>query len=136
MGLLLSGIGMLYILAVAGLAVAGTALLISVFFGFPVVWGLALAIVCFSWARNGWAATHGVMALIGPSPKWHNGHGAFGLLHVLALTLAVSFALSPLPHILSAWWALLLPLAPILMLVAQAALEWILNVVNPSGKRP
>lgn len=133
MGPLLSGLMMLYALSLPALVLVGVVLLAGIAFGFPAGWAIALAIFCFTWARNGWSATSGVMA---PHSIRHNGQGAFALLHVLALLLAIAFAASSLPHRLSQWWALLLPLMPFPMLLAQAALEATLNIVNPSGKRP
>jgi hypothetical protein len=129
----LSGLAVLFALSLPALVLAGVLSLVGIAFGLPAGWAIALALFCFTWARNGWSAASGAIA---PHSIRHNGQGAFALLHVLALLLAIAFAAFSLPHRLSQWWALLLPLIPVPMLLAQAALEATLNIVNPSGRRP
>lgn len=126
-------LSMTFLLSVGTLALGSVASLLAIFFGYPVGWGIAIAIVCFGFASSGWKGLTNLG--IGGKGIANNAEGAFGILHISALLMVALFATSELPHQLSAWWAVLLPLLIIPSLAAQWLFELVLNVVNPSGKR-
>jgi hypothetical protein len=124
---------MLFLLTVGALAVAGVGFLIAPCFGLPIGWSCAFAIYSASWARNGWKGLTNLG--IGVAGIRKNSEAAFAILHMVALSAVVVFAASPLLFSLSAFWALLLPLLVIPAIAVQVALEFLLNIVNPLGKR-
>lgn len=127
-------LGMAFLLSVGTLALGAIASLMAIFFGYPVGWGIATAILCFAFASSGW---RGLTNLgIGSQGIQNNADGAFGLLHISALFMILLFSTSEMPHQISAWWALLLPFVFIILsLAAQWLFKLVLDVVNPSGKR-
>ncbi len=133
MRLVLSGIGMVFLLSTAALAIGSIASLISIFFGFPVGWGIAIAIASFGFASNGWKGLTNLG--IGIKGITKNAEGALGLLHVSAFVLLGLFYFSELTSELSAWWALLMPLLIIPSIAIQFMFEALLNALNPSGRR-
>jgi len=133
MKFLLAILSMTFLLSVGMLALGSVASLLAIFFGYPVGWGIATAIACFGFASSGWKGLTNLG--IGSRGISNNAEGAFGMLHISALVMIVLFATSELPHQLSAWWSVLLPLFIIPSLAAQWLFELVLDVVNPSGKR-
>ena len=133
MKLLLSVLSMAFLLFVGALALGAIVSLIAMFFGYPVGWSIATAIVCSAFANSGWKGLTNLG--LGAKGISNNAEGAFGLLHITALAAVVLFAFSEIPYQLSAWWALLIPLLIIPSLALQWLFELVLDVINPSGKR-
>jgi hypothetical protein len=133
MKLILASLGMLMLLSTAALLFCAIASLISIFFGFSVGWGIAIAIVCFGFSSSAWKglANFG----IGHAGVTNNAEGAFALLHISALITLCLFYFSGLTNQISAWWALLMPLLIIPSLASQWLFEILLNSINPNGKR-
>lgn len=133
MKLLLAVLSMTFLLSVGALALGAIVSLTAMFFGYPVGWSIATAIVCITFASSGWKGLTNLG--LGAKGIRNNAEGAFGLLHITALATVILFALSGAPYQLSAWWALLMPLIVIPSFALQWLFELALDIVNPSGKR-
>ena len=131
--ILFSIMSMIFLLSVGATAIGSIASLLAMVIGYPVGWSIATAIVCYSFASSGWKGlTNLGIGAIGIS---NNAEGAFCLLHISVLAVIVLFAFSEIPHQVSAWWALLMPLLMIPAFLFQWLFEIALNIVNPNGKR-
>ena len=133
MNLIFATLSMAFFLSVGMLALGTIASLVAIFFGYPAGWAIATALLCSSFASNG------LKGLVNPGMGGrgirNNAEGAFGLLHISVLVMVVSFAISELPHQVSAWWALLLPLLLVPSFAVQWFFEFVLDVINPGGRR-
>lgn len=125
---------MLFVLAVGAFSVGAVAALAAIAFRFPVFWAVVLSLVCFAWARHGFTALGGTM-----NPAFNkvmrNSTAAFGLAYLVGFSGVLAFALSPLPHTISRWWLLAVPLWPFAVVGIQGLLEAILDRLNRSGRR-
>ena len=133
MKLLFALLSMTFLLSVGVLALGSVASIVAMFFGYPVGWGIAIAIFCLAFAGNGWKGLSNLN--IGSRGISNNAEGAFCFLHIFALLSVALFATSSVPHNVSAFWAFLMPLLMVPALGIQWGTEILLNLVNPGGKR-
>lgn len=132
MKLALAALGMALLLSVGALALGTVGALVAIAFGFPSGWAIVLALYCIAFAQSGWRGLSGGMGVGGLR---HNGDAAFALLHVFALALGIVLAASRIPYQRSAIWGIALPLVFLVAILLQMALEGILNILNPAGRR-
>jgi len=117
------------VIALAGGAGYSVWLLLN---GFPVGWGIAVIIFCLYYM----AGAYKLMSFFtGEGGVKTNASAAACLVPLFEVVLVAYFVTSTLPHELSAWWALLLPLTFVAHLLLQAGFEVLLDAVHPSGKR-
>jgi hypothetical protein len=128
----LAGIGMTLPISLIGLGIAAAYSVWLMLKGFPIAWGIAIAIYCL-WYMGG---AYKMMAFLNGEGGVRTNAAAAGCLpFAIHLILALYFMTSEWSSRLSAWWALLLPLTFLLHLLLQALLESILNLVYPAGRR-
>jgi hypothetical protein len=121
-------------LAVLALWALAAVMLGRVFFDFPLAWGLGCAWYFLWWGIGGYKMMvylHGS----GATANLQNPAVAAAAAYVVTLLTGAWFAFSNLPHSLSAWWLLLLPVTFVLHLAWQAAAEVLFNLVSPGTRR-
>jgi hypothetical protein len=128
----LAGIGLTLPISVIGLGFSAGYCIWLMLNGFPVGWGIVATLYCL-WYTGG--AYKMMTFLTGEGGARTNAAAAGCLPFAVQLVLAVYFVTSAWPSQLSALWALLLPLTFLLHLLLQAAFEFLLNAVNPAGRR-
>lgn len=129
---LVASIGLTLPFSLIGLGIAAGYYVWLMLDGFSIGWGIAGVIYCL-WCM---LAAYKMMVFLNGQGGAKTNAGAAGCLpFAVLLVLAVSFATSQWPSQLSSLWALLLPLTVLVQLFLQAAFEFILDLVNPAGRR-
>lgn len=117
---------------VFGLAIVAATSFVLAFFGLPIGWAAMSAVQSLGYMRFGYGLiTNGDGGLL------DNGAGALSAIPLTALVFFGKFVFSDWPRAHTAWWSLLMiPGSIIVPFAVMAAVEFILNAVNPSGRKP